>query len=343
MNGSVRTSIHVISVNLLLLGTAASQPTSRPLFSAGEDTLGNPIEYSITNAAEISGAIVTLNPGQRTGWHRHPVPTFGYLLSGELTVEYATGELRVFQAGTGLIEAQHVAHNGYNDGDEPVEMLVFNAGARGVPASEPADPPRPANFVNLQDFIAGIQVELRYFGSENFIGRPVTGYEAGVAWLTEAAALALRDVQRELATQGLGLKVYDAYRPQRAVEHFMRWAADAGDTAMKADYYPGLEKSVLIAGGYIAERSGHSRGSTVDVTLIELSSGAELDMGSPWDFFDPISWPSSDAVPQSARDNRMLLREVMLRHGFAPLEEEWWHFTLREEPHPQTYFDFPVR
>jgi len=320
-----------------------SQPTSRALFSSDADTLGSRYRYPDTAAAELTGAVVTLLPGDSTGWHRHAVPTVGYVLAGQLTVEYATGQVRVFGSGDGILEAQDVAHNGHNHGSEPVRLVVFSAGAAGVPGSEPADPPRPDDFVALQSAVPGLEIELRYFGRENFLGRPVAGYEANVVYLTRVAATALGSVQEALGTEGLGLKVFDGYRPQRAVDDFTRWAAAPGDTATKAAYYPNVEKSLLVQTGYIAERSGHSRGSTIDLTLIELASGEEVDMGSPYDFFDPISWPSSPAIAEAARANRMKLRAVMLRHGFQPLDQEWWHFTLRDEPYPDTYFDFPVR
>ncbi|MGD2167713.1 MAG: M15 family metallopeptidase [Gammaproteobacteria bacterium] len=209
--------------------------------------------------------------------------------------------------------------------------------------AQTAEPPRPDNFVDLQRVVSGLKVELRYAGSNNFVGRPIAGYEAGVVYLTREAATALGEVQRVLAADGLGLKVFDGYRPQRAVNDFMQWASDPNDRAMKDAYYPTVEKSMLIPNGYIAERSGHSRGSTVDLTLIELTSGQELDMGSPYDYFDPISWPASTSVSEAARRNRNKLRETMVQHGFEPLEEEWWHFTLRNEPFPDLYFDFPVR
>jgi D-alanyl-D-alanine dipeptidase len=335
--------------NLLLLVTGcvpaagALAQTTQPLLRSGEDTLGNPLTYPGGDAAEVSGSIITLMPGESTGWHLHAAPTFGYLLAGELTVAYATGETRLFQAGDGIVEAQHTPHNGRNSGDAAVRMLAFSAGTRGVPTSEPAEPPRPDGFVALRSIVPGIRVELRYSGSDNFMGRPVPGYEADVVYLTREAALALKDVQEELALRGLGLKVFDGYRPQRAVDAFMTWAADPDDTTMKAAYYPTVEKAALIPKGYIAERSGHSRGSTVDVTLVRLGTGAELDMGSPYDYFDPISWPSSTSVTEEQHDRRMELREVMLRHGFGPLEQEWWHFTLRDEPYPESYFDFVVR
>ena len=205
-----------------------------------------------------------------------------------------------------------------------------------------ADDARPPDFVDLRAAVPGLEVDLRYFGSDNFVGRPVAGYEANVAYLTQPAARALEAVQRELAADGLALKVFDAYRPQRAVDDFVRWAQDPAD-ATKDTYYPNVDKRALIPRGYIAERSGHSRGSTVDVTLVRLSDGVELDMGGSFDFFDLLSWPASTLVTPVQHGNRMKLRDAMLRHGFLPLQEEWWHFTLRDEPYPATYFDFPVQ
>lgn len=330
-------------VGLLLTAIAVAEPTVQTLFQSTEDTLGHPLGYPGAGTAEITGELVTLLPGDGTGWHYHPAPVVAYLLSGELTVDYATGETRVFRSGDGVIEAQHTPHIGHNHGAEPVRMVVFAAGAPGVPVSAPAEPPRPDDFVALNDIVPDLVVELRYYGSDNFVGRPVDGYEAEVAYLTRDAAAALRAVQEDLSAEGLGLKLFDAYRPQRAVDDFLTWAADPDDTKMKAAYYPTLDKSVLVPNGYIAERSGHSRGSTVDVTLVRVATGAELDMGSPYDFFDPISWPSSALVTASQSANRRLLRETMQRHGFVPLEQEWWHFTLRNEPYPDTSFDFPVR
>lgn len=228
----------------------------------------------------------------------------------------------------------------------PLRMIALvpdRAEDGGLTRTEAAASTVPEDFADLQSIIPGIEVELRYFGSDNFVGRPIAGYQANVAYLTRAAATALGNAQRELATDGLALRILDAYRPQRAVRDFMAWAADPDATTMKSAYYPELDKSELIPEGYIAERSGHSRGSTVDLTLIDLDSGEELDMGSPYDFFDPASWPGSDRVSETAQRNRTKLREIMLRHGFEPLDEEWWHFTLRDEPYPDTYFDFPVR
>jgi D-alanyl-D-alanine dipeptidase len=204
-------------------------------------------------------------------------------------------------------------------------------------------PARPAGFVDAAETAAGLAVDMRYAGARNFVGRPIAGYEAPVCLLTREAAAALAAVQRELAASGQGLRVYDCYRPTRAVADFAAWARDLDDQAMKQEYYPNIDKTRLFELGYIAERSGHSRGSTVDVTIVDLATGAELDMGAPWDLFDPISWPSSEAVSDEARANRQLLQNLMVQHGFRPLREEWWHFTLENEPYPDTYFDFPVR
>lgn len=203
----------------------------------------------------------------------------------------------------------------------------------------------PPGFVDAAAWIPDLAVDLRYLGDDNFVGRPIAGYEEARVILTEPAARALRAVQGELRRFGLGLLVYDAYRPSRAVAEFLSWARDPDDIATKVRFYPDVAKSDLIRKGYIAVRSSHSRGSTVDVTLVgrEGEHGMPLDMGSGFDLFSPISWPSSSAVPPPARAHRLLLREVMTKHGFAPYPQEWWHFTLAGEPFPDTYFDFPVR
>lgn len=206
-----------------------------------------------------------------------------------------------------------------------------------------AGPTRPEGFVDAARVVPGLRVEMRYAGGHNFVGRRVDGYAAPVCILTHEAAEALARVQAALAPRGLGLKVYDCYRPRRAVADFARWAADLGDQSTKPEFYPNVDKSQLFALGYIAERSGHSRGSTMDLTLINLASGAEIDMGSPFDLFDTRSWPTDETVGATARANRMLLQGVMREHGFRSLREEWWHFTLEGEPHPETYFDFVVR
>ena len=201
----------------------------------------------------------------------------------------------------------------------------------------------PAEFMDVQLAIPVIDLDVRYFTENNFVGARIDGYGAGKVFLTRSAVNALKSVQEYLGNYGLGLKIFDGYRPQMAVDHFVRWAEDLADTRMKQHYYPAVDKKNLFRDGYIAERSGHSRGSTVDLTLIALGSGQELDMGTGWDFFDPKSWPSSMAVNAQQRANRLLLRSVMLANGFTPLAEEWWHFSLENEPFPDTYFEFQIR
>ena len=198
-------------------------------------------------------------------------------------------------------------------------------------------------FVALAEAVPDAILEIRYYSTYNFVGDRVDGYERPVALLSKEAAAALRAASDECVRRGYRLKVYDAYRPQRAVSHFMRWAKDVDDTRMKAPFYPNLDKSVLFEQGYIAEKSGHSRGSTVDLTLFDTKTGKEVDMGGTFDWFGEESHPDYKGVTEEQFANRMLLREIMVASGFKPLAEEWWHFTLADEPYPDTYFDFPVR
>lgn len=203
----------------------------------------------------------------------------------------------------------------------------------------------PEGFVYLDEAVPDIVVDLRYYSGENFIGERIDGYLAPRCILSREAAVALSRVQGDLKRFGLGLKVFDAYRPQRAVDHFVRWAEDLGDTRMKPRYYPDVNKADLFDQGYIAARSSHSRGSAVDLTLIALDGGnrgRELDMGSGFDFFGQESWPDNPAMTPEQRAHRLLLRAVMVRHGFEPYAKEWWHFMLKPEPFPDTTFDFPV-
>ena len=199
-----------------------------------------------------------------------------------------------------------------------------------------------AGFVAVSQAVPDAILEIRYYSTYNFVGTRIDGYEQPVALLTREAAAALRNASDELAGMGLRLKIYDAYRPQTAVRHFMRWAMDPGDTRMKAIFYPDLEKEQLFPLGYIAARSSHSRGSAVDLTLFDMAAGKEADMGGVFDFFGPLSRADCADITEAQRANRILLRNVMLRHGFTPLEGEWWHFALRNEPYPDTCFTFPV-
>ena len=204
------------------------------------------------------------------------------------------------------------------------------------------DPMDPSGFVLLADYVPAILQEIRYYSTFNFIGDRIDGYEEPCALLTKEAARALKGVSGELLVQGYRLKVFDAYRPVSAVKHFVLWGIEDQDVRMKPWFYPELDKNALFAEGYIAKRSSHSRGSTVDLTLLDMKTGQELDMGSPFDLFSEISHPDYRGVTAQQYDNRMLLREAMVRNGFVPLDCEWWHFTLANEPYPDSCFEFPV-
>jgi D-alanyl-D-alanine dipeptidase len=203
----------------------------------------------------------------------------------------------------------------------------------------------PDNFVELKMYIPTINLDIRYFTTDNFVGARIDGYKSPKALLSVHAANALRNVQSELAIFGLGLKIYDAYRPQQAVDHFIRWAKDPNDTEMKLNYYPEIDKESLFEEGYLIDRSSHSRGSAVDVSIVSLhkTDPKELDMGTNWDFFGPDSWPQSFMVTPQQRANRMFLYHMMRKHGFKPHKKEWWHFTLENEPYPDQYFDTPIQ
>ena len=201
----------------------------------------------------------------------------------------------------------------------------------------------PEGFVLVGEAIPDALLDIRYYTTYNFIGARIDGYEAPVAVLTQEAADALKLVSDDMKQQGLRLVIYDAYRPQQAVDHFARWAEDIADTRMKAVFYPDVDKADLFEKGFIARRSGHSRGSTVDLTLLDEKSGTLLDMGGPFDFFGELSHPDYTGATPAQHANRMLLQSAMMKRGFKPLSTEWWHFTLVDEPYPKTFFDFPVR
>lgn len=219
-------------------------------------------------------------------------------------------------------------------------LFLLAAGCAQAPA---ADEPR---LVSLAELAPGVDLALRYAGPDNFVGAPIDGYEAPVCLLSLRAAQALAAVQQDLAAEGLGLRVFDCYRPQRAVAHFARWARDLADQRSKPAYYPRVEKAALFSEGYIAERSGHSRGSTVDLTLLERRPDGglrEVDMGTEFDLFDPRSHTESLEMSEAQLAARLHLRTAMTRRGFRNLALEWWHYTLEHEPFPDTYFDVPVR
>ncbi len=200
----------------------------------------------------------------------------------------------------------------------------------------------PDGFDYVHNHIPDAVLELRYYGNDNFIGQPIDGYQNNVGILSTKAILALKNVQEELKQYNLSIKIFDGYRPQQAVDHFVRWARNLNDTINKQKFYPHVPKERLFEEGYIASKSGHTRGSTIDMTLVDITTGIELDMGSPWDFFGPESWVANVDLSAQQRANRMLLQNIMRKHGFKHYSKEWWHFTLANEPFPDTYFDFPV-
>lgn len=199
-----------------------------------------------------------------------------------------------------------------------------------------------SGFVLLSDYVPGIIQEIRYFSTYNFVGERIDGYEEPISHLTKEAARALKDVANIANVQGYRLKIFDAYRPAKAVKHFVLWEIEDLDQKMKTFFYPDIDKHDLFKKGYIASQSSHSRGSTVDLTLVDMDTGKELDMGSPFDYFDEISHPDYEDITEEQYHNRKILQKLMMDGGFEPIDTEWWHFTLKDEPYPETYFEFPV-
>ncbi len=241
-------------------------------------------------------------------------------------------------------------------------LFVFAGCEKKAPSIPPTED--SSQFVNLTDAVPDAILEIRYYGTYNFVGARIDGYEQPTALLTKKAAEALKAVSDDVIAKGYRLKIYDAYRPQKGVDHFVRWAEDLQDVRMKPYFYPDLDKSVLFDQEYIMLKSGHTRGSTVDLTLFDMNLEKEVDMGGTFDWFGPESHPDFCGNPDTGEytgdnskspstpkrsitpeqfANRMILRRAMLSHGFKPLSTEWWHFTLVEEPFPETYFTFPVR
>lgn len=212
-----------------------------------------------------------------------------------------------------------------------------------------------SDFVNITDVVPDVILEIRYFGTYNFVGARIDGYLQPTALLTRQAADSLKAVSDDLKAQGYRLKIYDAYRPQMGVDHFVRWGQDLDDTLMKPYFYPNESKDSLFIKDYIATRSGHSRGSTLDLTIFDMRTEKEVDMGGTFDWFGRESHPDYCGNPETGEytgengtltarqfENRMILRRAMTAHGFKPYDCEWWHFTLKDEPYPDTYFAFPV-
>ena len=220
-------------------------------------------------------------------------------------------------------------------------VIGYCVGNRNKSVTNPTDD--TSQFVMLTDVVPDAILEIRYFGTYNFVGQRIDGYIEPIALLTRQAADSLRAVSDDVKQQGYRLKIYDAYRPQSSVDHFVRWSKSIPDTLMKQYFFPDLDKSVLFEQEYIMEKSGHTRGSTLDLTLFDMATEKELDMGGTFDYFGIISHPSyTETLTEQQLANRMILRNAMMRHGFNPIVEEWWHFTLNNEPFPDTYFTFPV-
>ena len=220
-------------------------------------------------------------------------------------------------------------------------LFSCSSGERDI-AQEQQKEGMPSDFTLITDVVPDAILEIRYYSTYNFVGERIDGYMAPVAIMTVKAANALKEVSDELAEKGYRLKIYDAYRPQRAVNHFIRWAENVEDVRMKPYFYPDVPKSELFERQYIMARSGHSRGSTVDLTLLDMKTGKDLDMGGVFDWFGELSHPDYENITPQQKANRLILREAMIKHGFDPLDSEWWHFTLKNEPYPDTYFDFPI-
>ena len=200
----------------------------------------------------------------------------------------------------------------------------------------------PNGFTYLLEIDPTIKKELRYYTSKNFVGKPIDGYLNNKIIISIPAAKALKKIQTKLLDSGLSLKIFDAYRPQQAVDHFVRWAKIMNDTLKKQLYYPDIKKSELFKLGFIALKSGHTRGSTVDLSIVDIKTSKELDMGSSYDFFGEKSHPFYKKITKTQMKNRMLLRTIMIKNGFIPYDNEWWHFTLKDEPYPTTYFNFTI-
>ncbi|MBQ4436323.1 MAG: M15 family metallopeptidase [Clostridia bacterium] len=202
----------------------------------------------------------------------------------------------------------------------------------------------PEGFAYVRDLIPDVVEEMYYATEHNFVGAPIDGYQARRAILTRKAAQALGIAALAAQVDGHRLVIFDAYRPERAVRHFMRWAEDAQDVRTQAEYYPEFaDKQALISGGFIAKRSGHSRGSTVDLTLMSMETGKMLEMGTDFDRFGPLAAHGAEGISETAAQNRAYLCRLMLGAGFVPYSAEWWHYTLKDEPYPDTYFDFIVK
>ena len=312
----------------------------------GEVVLFGTGEYTIKGCLTEDGSVLTVRP------------TSVFVSGPDLAEDDSGHEYEIGEPGFVRVYPKEEEPAIAEDVNEPAIAEDVNEPAIAEDVNEPAiaeDAEDPAaaedevvlsddasDFVLLSDAVPDAILEIRYYSTYNFVGDRIDGYEEPLAFLTKEAAAALREVSDELVAKGYRLKVFDAYRPQKAVTHFVNWALDGEDVRMKEYFYPELDKDVLFPQGYIAEHSGHSRGSTVDLTLFDMNTEKEVDMGGTFDYFGELSHPDYTGITQEQYENRMLLREAMLSHGFKPLAEEWWHFTLEDEPYPDTYFTFPI-
>lgn len=241
----------------------------------------------------------------------------------------------ILLAGMGALHAENYGS---------AQAAVTGQDTQGIPAKNSVVKKNnlPDGFFYLDEVIPEAQYQIRYYGKNNFTGAPVNGYKAPLAIFTRTAATALKKVSTDLAGKGYILRIYDAYRPQKAVTRFVAWSQDSSDTKNKQLYYPQLDKRNLFKLGFIAKKSGHSRGSTIDLTLADKKTGALVDMGSPYDFFGEISYYNTVLVSKTQHQNRKILKDAMVKQGFKPYSKEWWHFTLKSEPYPSLYFNFDV-
>ena len=280
---------------------------------------------------EAPTAPATEAPGYQEGWEQGRAEGLAEGSKKAREEGYQEGHDAGYQEG---LSAGH--DQGY---DEGYQAGLAETEAPQAPTLSPAE---AAGFVSVGEYIPDVILEIRYYSTYNFAGERIDGYEAPVALLTLEAARALKAVSEDVRQQGYRLKIYDTYRPQQAVDHFAAWAADLDATAMKPYFYPEVDKEDLFDAGYIAYHSGHSRGSTVDLTLFDMETGKEADMGGTFDWFGVRSHSDFSDLTLEQQENRQLLYDAMVRHGFHGITSEWWHFTLDDEPYPDTYFDFPV-
>lgn len=318
------------------LPTATALPTDSTL-PVGEEgtTTATGETRQPASAASTEGGASLLNASSEADEHADGE------VAGEVNKD--TNEEAADEAAAKGTAAVSSVAAGSGQSSASLDSADETAGTSSAPSPSTSAEPLPEGFVYVKDVIPEILVDMRYYGSNNFMGKPASGYNANVAILSEKAAKSLRKVQRAMENDGFGLILYDAYRPASAVADFVTWAGDLEDDATKETYYPNLEKSVILEQGFIARKSAHSRGSTVDLSVVNLEGGTLLDMGCPFDFFGEEADPDWKGVTEAQAANRRLLRNAMEKEGFRISTIEWWHFSYINEPFPKTVFNFPVQ